>query len=356
MSVPVQDALTRKQVVTNWAVSTAYKVGDIVRSVIYTGNYYICTVAGTSNSTAPTWTVTGATVSDSGVTWQYIGAGYPGDIFKTASGLAAYIIGLQPTSPENNEVLTLGLAGCLAVAKTTGDTYADGAGVWINYATGLAVTTAPSYGVYVGTARGYNGSGPTVLTVLNLPAALAASLSVSGNASVGGTLGVTGATTVTTLEATGAVTFDTTTTATGLLTATAGVKTATINAAAGSGSVVLKANNAAALNVNDGSAAVIAVNTNTSSPSVTITPATTVTGALTANGGVTMADTTNIAVGSTNGTIIGTANTQKLGFFGKAAVVQQTLVANTDNAVNNLRDATNSILTVLKNLGLMASA
>jgi hypothetical protein len=46
-------------------------------------------------------------------------------------------------------------------------------------------------------------------------------------------------------------------------------------------------------------------------------------GALTANGGLTLGDAKNIAVGTTTGTQIGTAAAQKLGFFGKAPVVQQ---------------------------------
>ena len=47
-----------------------------------------------------------------------------------------------------------------------------------------------------------------------------------------------------------------------------------------------------------------------------------VTGILTAGGGITMADAKNIVLNTTTGTKIGTATTQKLGFYNAAPVVQ----------------------------------
>lgn len=60
----------------------------------------------------------------------------------------------------------------------------------------------------------------------------------------------------------------------------------------------------------------------TSTGAVTITPATTVTGILTSNGGITMGDAKNIVLNTTTGTKIGTATTQKLGFYNVTPVVQ----------------------------------
>ena len=67
----------------------------------------------------------------------------------------------------------------------------------------------------------------------------------------------------------------------------------------------------------------------------------------------------NIQLGRTNGTKIGTAADQKLGFFGKTPVVQQgaITIGATEGVLgydNNLRSAVNSIITELKNLGLTA--
>ncbi len=72
----------------------------------------------------------------------------------------------------------------------------------------------------------------------------------------------------------------------------------------------------------------------TSTGAVTITPATTITGALTCSSTVsvgdnmTMANAKNIILNASTGTKIGTATTQKLGFFNAAPVVQP--AANTD--------------------------
>lgn len=58
-----------ENVVPAWAATTAYTVGTLVYA---NGNVYICTVAGTSGSTAPSHTT--GTATDGTVTWQYKGA------------------------------------------------------------------------------------------------------------------------------------------------------------------------------------------------------------------------------------------------------------------------------------------
>jgi len=68
----------------------------------------------------------------------------------------------------------------------------------------------------------------------------------------------------------------------------------------------------------------------------------------------TIADALNIAVGTTTGTKIGTATTQKLGFFNSAPVVQPTAVADATDAASVITQL-NALLTRMRNLGLIAT-
>lgn len=60
-------------ILPEWEATTAYSVGDRVQPVGGNGYVYECTVAGTSDSSEPTWPVPpsgyGTTVTDDGVTW-----------------------------------------------------------------------------------------------------------------------------------------------------------------------------------------------------------------------------------------------------------------------------------------------
>lgn len=57
-----------------WAATTAFKLGQIVRLPTSNNYLYKCVVAGTTGGSQPTWpTVPGETVTDSGVTWLCIG-------------------------------------------------------------------------------------------------------------------------------------------------------------------------------------------------------------------------------------------------------------------------------------------
>jgi hypothetical protein len=94
--------------------------------------------------------------------------------------------------------------------------------------------------------------------------------------------------------------------------------------------------------------------------------ATTLNGTLAQNGTVTMSDGSNIVVGSTNGTKIGTATTQKIGFYNAAPIVrpdatvaEAAFVENAGGtAVND--DSTfggytiRQVVQALQNLGLLA--
>lgn len=70
--------------------------------------------------------------------------------------------------------------------------------------------------------------------------------------------------------------------------------------------------------------------------------------------GVTIADATDIALATGTGTKIGTATTQKLGFFNKAPVVQPTAVANATDAASVITQL-NALLSRMRDLGLIAT-
>jgi hypothetical protein len=97
---------------SQWAGSTAYAVGDIVRPTTGNGHLYRCIVAGTTASSEPTWTtVSGQVVAaDGSVTWAEIGRGLtqldaadPAWAAATFSGVRYMVIykstGTSNTSP-----------------------------------------------------------------------------------------------------------------------------------------------------------------------------------------------------------------------------------------------------------------
>jgi len=55
---------------SDWQADTAYSVGDTVKATTYNGRRYICSTAGTSGGTEPTWDTTiGNTTNDNTVVW-----------------------------------------------------------------------------------------------------------------------------------------------------------------------------------------------------------------------------------------------------------------------------------------------
>lgn len=73
-----------------------------------------------------------------------------------------------------------------------------------------------------------------------------------------------------------------------------------------------------------------------------------------AAGGLTFADANNIAVGSTTGTKLGTATTQKLGFWNSTPAVQPTAVADATNATDVITQL-NALLSRLRTIGIIAT-
>lgn len=115
---------------TQWAVGTAYAVGDVVRPTSGNGHLYMCIVAGTSHaSTQPTWpTVAGQVVTDNTVTWAEVGraitqidAADPSWAGSTIS--ARYAVGYKSTgTPSTSPLLFLGDFG--STQSTNNGTFA----------------------------------------------------------------------------------------------------------------------------------------------------------------------------------------------------------------------------------------
>lgn len=60
----------KSQSATTWAASTAYTVGQAVKPATANGKFYICTKAGTSGASAPSWsTIEDETVVDGSAEW-----------------------------------------------------------------------------------------------------------------------------------------------------------------------------------------------------------------------------------------------------------------------------------------------
>ncbi len=78
------------------------------------------------------------------------------------------------------------------------------------------------------------------------------------------------------------------------------------------------------------------------------------TGIVTIVGGLTMTDAKNIVVGSTTGTQIATAATQKLGFYGATAVVQQNTTGTVTGFTAGTGTAANSDSTYTGDTGSLA--
>jgi len=81
----------------------------------------------------------------------------------------------------------------------------------------------------------------------------------------------------------------------------------------------------------------------------------TVAGTTTLNQTLTLADAVNIVLNTSTGTKIGTATTQKLGFYNATPVVQPTAVANATGTLADVVTQFNALLVKLRTLGLIAT-
>jgi len=92
--------LKRQSLDSPWEASTAYILGDYVWPTTFNGYRYVCTTAGTSGASEPTWPTTlGDTVNDGSVVW-------------TCIALASAI------PEQHEEIIVLGATGYLAMSAS----------------------------------------------------------------------------------------------------------------------------------------------------------------------------------------------------------------------------------------------
>lgn len=99
-------ARKQKRAALPWRYSKAYVIGDVVIPTTKTGLYYVCTTAGTSNATPPTWgAVAWATTTDNTVTWT----AFPNDMFvgDVSRGEWQYVQGVVGATATTQERITL---------------------------------------------------------------------------------------------------------------------------------------------------------------------------------------------------------------------------------------------------------
>ena len=65
-------------------------------------------------------------------------------------------------------------------------------------------------------------------------------------------------------------------------------------------------------------------------------------------------DGRNIQVGKTTGTIIGTETIQKIGFFAKSPVVQQSAISDADGTLGSATSRVNAVIAALEAFGFIA--
>ena len=102
-----------------WQATTAYLLGNDVKSVSSNGFVYQCTTAGTSGSTEPTWPISGfgSTVVDGTIVWTLVSAHHP----KTEVTLALTSGALATNTP----------GAALSVGTIVNSTAANAVEIWI---------------------------------------------------------------------------------------------------------------------------------------------------------------------------------------------------------------------------------
>ena len=113
---------------TAWAASTGYLYGAVVRPATANGYLYLCSTAGTSGSSAPTWpTVQGETVADGTAVWTCLGesitqwgSAAPTWPASTINAYAAVIYDAQSGTPSTEPLVAcINFGGEVSTSGTT---------------------------------------------------------------------------------------------------------------------------------------------------------------------------------------------------------------------------------------------
>lgn len=131
--------------------------------------------------------------------------------------------------------------------------------------------------------------------------------------------------------------------------ALAGLDTLTFDGATGVNEIVIPTNLADALSIESSAGDIIVIDTTTGAVSITIT--TSAAAGLVLAGHVTMGDAKNIILNTTTGTKIGTATTQKLGFFNATPVVQPSAYTQTYSTTDKTHSNPTATALVLTAMG-----
>lgn len=122
-----------------WSPGTSYAAGAVVIDPA-TGNVEEATTGGTSGTTTPSWPPTGSTVTDGSVTWTNLGQPQ-----QWAAG-QTYTVGqvIVNSSGQIQEVTTAGTSGSTAPSwsSTAGGTTSDGTVTWTNMGTAPTASNA----------------------------------------------------------------------------------------------------------------------------------------------------------------------------------------------------------------------
>jgi len=115
---------TKYSAVAQWAASTPYSAGALVRQLATptVGNerVFCCVVAGTSNSSEPSWTLTqGAKTTDNSVTWIEV-TGKPGVNGDLTNCFTWTQMKAQTSAPSQGVVIQTNSGGSVQVCTTTG--------------------------------------------------------------------------------------------------------------------------------------------------------------------------------------------------------------------------------------------
>lgn len=96
-------APTTETLESAWEGVTEVSVGDIVVPTTSNDHYYVCTQAGTTSDTEPTWPTDGETVTDGTAIWEDAGTEYPGmykHTFKVGDTQPSMVIERKFASPS----------------------------------------------------------------------------------------------------------------------------------------------------------------------------------------------------------------------------------------------------------------